>query len=181
MWQWANSNAGALGAVAAFGTLILIVALAGVVGHRYLTKKSPPLARQGLGPNAQPQLTMHLEYRPRFIATLTVENKSSCSAVVTGILIKTKSGEKLNYAVHYPVSAHSKNKVDIAAFLVDATSAEHPTLEIKTNILLGVEYTAMREHGMAGYLEYAVRVSQSRVVEIVAISDSATELARIVG
>ena len=121
MWCWLNANAGGLQAVASICTLLLTFVLAGVTyWYAQLTRSSLKLAREQFDRQWQPQLGISLEYVPQFGARLTIHNISSCSLVITGVLLQAADDDRkaVSYLVNQPVDAHSKETLNVGRQLV---------------------------------------------------------------
>jgi hypothetical protein len=173
MWCWLNANAGGVQAVAAICTLLLTLVLAGITyWYAQLTRSSLKIAKEQFDRQWLPQLGISLEYVPQFHAKLTIHNISNCSLVITGVLLQATDGDRkaISYLVNQPVDAHSKEALNIELQLVDAIRSQSHKDTDQLKVSLGVDYEAMGFIGRVAYLEYAVRIAQSQVVEIVALN-----------
>jgi len=172
MWHWLNSNAGGVQAVAAVGTLLLTLVLAGVsYWYAQLTRSSLEVAKEQLKRQWRPQLGVSLEYIPQFLAHLVVHNISNCSVVITGILLKTTNDDRQasSIVVNLSVDAHSKETINIAKYLVDALRTQAGIEDGAGKVFLGVDYEALGYIGRHAYLQYEVRLAHGNVVEVIAV------------
>jgi hypothetical protein len=169
MWCWLNANAGGVQAVAALGTFLLTVVLAGVsYWYARLTERSLAIARQQFDRQWRPQLGISLEYVAPLVARLALHNISNCSVVITGVLLKATDDNQpgVSYAANQPLDAHGKETLDVARYLVDVIRLQSREENSQRRVWLGVNYEALGTIGGIAYLQYSVRVSQGQVVEI---------------
>src|SRR5260370_37571402 len=127
MWEWRECHAAGVQAMAAIGTLLLTLALAGVsYWYARLTRSSLAIAKRQFDRQWQPQLAVGLEYAPPFVANLVIHNISNCSVVITGVLIKAVEDgrQPTSYLVHHPVDSHTKGSINIANQLMDAIRSQ---------------------------------------------------------
>src|SRR5438477_4812625 len=172
MWCWLNANAGGVQAIAALGTLLLTLILAGVsYWYARLTRSALKIAGEQFDRQWRPQLGVSLEYVPQYVARLTIHNISNCSVVITGVLLKAADDNRkaVSYVVNQPVDAHSRETLDIARQVVDAIQAQSHVNDGQRKVLLGVNFEALGYIGSVAYLEYAIRVAQGQIVEIITV------------
>jgi hypothetical protein len=172
MWCWLNANGHAVQALAALGTLLLTLVLAGITfWYARLTQTALAITKQQFDRQWRPQLGIGVEYVAQYQANLIIRNISNCSVVVTGVLLRVAddSREAVSYLVNQPVDAHSKEVVDIAGFVVDAIRSHSHIDNDQKKLLVGIDYEALGSIGRIAFLEYAVRIFQAQVVEIVAL------------